>query len=187
MKFEELIHSIESTHLQLSAQAVKQVNYLQTIRNWLIGCYIVEFEQNGEDRAVYGKNPIPPLAHRLKQMGIIGMGQRNLYTFKEFYICYPQILQTVSAKFKSTLIGDFSNKIEVVNDELMLPIETLINTLSFSHFIELLRLDSDIKRRFYEIETVKNAWKVRELARAIDTLLFERTGLSTDKKGIKKS
>ena len=120
-------------------------------------------------------------------MGIIGMGQRNLYTFKEFYICYPQILQTVSAKFKSTLIGDFSNKIEVVNDELMLPIETLINTLSFSHFIELLRLDSDIKRHFYEIETVKNAWKVRELARAIDTLLFERTGLSTDKKGIKKS
>jgi predicted nuclease of restriction endonuclease-like (RecB) superfamily len=52
----------------------------------------------------------------------------------------------------------------------MLPLETLINTLTFSHFIELLRLDTQLKRRFYEIEVVKNAWTVRELARAIDTL-----------------
>ena len=56
---------------------------------------------------------------------------------------------------------------------LKLPIETLINTLSFSHFIELMRLDSELKRRFYEIEAVKNAWKVRELERAIDTLLLK--------------
>ena len=120
----------------------------------------------------------------MKQKQLSGFSDRNLRQFRQFYLTYPQIWQTVSAKFKNTLIEDFSNKIEVVNDELMLPVETLINTLSFSHFIELLRLDSDIKRRFYEIETVKNAWKVRELARAIDTLLFERTGLSTDKKGI---
>ena len=184
MNFEQLIHSIESTHIQLSSQAVKQVNSLQTIRNWLIGCYIVEFEQNGEDRAAYGKNSIPPLASRLKDLGIKGMGQRNLYTFKEFYLCYPQILQTVSAKFKNILIGEIRNELKTEQDALMLPIETLINTLSFSHFIELLRLDSDLKRRFYEVEAVKNAWKVRELERAIDTLLFERTGLSTDKAGV---
>lgn len=184
MNFEQLINSIESTHLQLSSQAVKQVNYLQTIRNWLIGCYIVEFEQHGEDRAAYGKNPIPPLASKLKELGIKGMGQRNLYTFKEFYLCYPQILQTVSAKFKNAMIGEITEGADREHDALMLPIETLLNTLSFSHFIELLRLDSDLKRRFYEIEAVKNAWKVRELERAIDTLLFERTGLSTDKAGV---
>jgi predicted nuclease of restriction endonuclease-like (RecB) superfamily len=188
MNFEQLINSIESTHVQLSTQAVKQVNNLQTIRNWLIGCYIVEFEQNGEDRAAYGKNPIPPLAQRLKKMGMIGMGQRNLYLFKEFYITYPQILQTVSAKFKNQISQTVSNQLKESSEDsyqaLMLPIETLINTLSFSHFIELLRLNSDLKRRFYEIEAVKNAWKVRELERAINTLLFERTGLSTDKKGV---
>lgn len=184
MNFEQLINSIESTHVQLSSQAVKQVNYLQTIRNWLIGCYIVEFEQNGEDKAAYGKNPIPPLASKLKELGIKGMGQRNLYTFKEFYLYYPQILQTVSAKFKNVMIGEIKGGANREHDALMLPIETLINTLSFSHFIELLRLDSDLKRRFYEIEAVKNAWKVRELERAIDTLLFERTGLSTDKAGV---
>ena len=188
MNFEQLINSIESTHVQLSTQAVKQVNNLQTIRNWLIGCYIIEFEQNGEDRAAYGKNPIPPLAQRLKKIGMIGMGQRNLYLFKEFYITYPQILQTVSAKFKNEIsqpaFDQLKEPTEAAYQALMLPIETLINTLSFSHFIELLRLDSDLKRRFYEIEAVKNAWKVRELERAINTLLFERTGLSTDKKGI---
>jgi predicted nuclease of restriction endonuclease-like (RecB) superfamily len=188
MNFEQLINSIESTHVQLSTQAVKQVNNLQTIRNWLIGCYIIEFEQNGEDRAAYGKNPIPPLAQRLKENGLIGMGQRNLYLFKEFYITYPQILQTLSAKFKNQISQTSSDQLKEPAEEsfqaLMLPIDTLINTLSFSHFIELLRLDSDLKRRFYEIEAVKNAWKVRELERAIDTLLFERTGLSTDKKGV---
>ena len=159
MNFEQLINSIESTHVELSTQAVKQVNNLQTIRNWLIGCYIVEFEQNGEDRAAYGKNPIPPLAQHLKKIGMIGMGQRNLYLFKEFYITYPQILQTVSAKFKNEISQTAFNQLkEPIGDShqaLMLPIETLINTLSFSHFIELLRLDSELKRRFYEIEAVK--------------------------------
>jgi len=184
MNFEQLINTIKSTHVELSSQAVKQVNHLQTIRNWLIGCYIVEFEQNGEDRAEYGTNPIPSLAQKLKAIGMTGMGQRNLYTFKEFYLSYPQILQTVSAKFNLQRIS--SKNIEKQDEyiHLMLPIETLINTLSFSHFVELLRLDSDLKRRFYEIEAVKNAWKVRELERAIDTLLFERTGLSTDKAGV---
>lgn len=54
MNFEYLIDTIESTHVQLSSQVIQQVNYLQTIRNWLIGFYIVEFEQKGEDRAIYG-------------------------------------------------------------------------------------------------------------------------------------
>lgn len=184
MNFEQLINTIKSTHVELSSQAVKQVNHLQTIRNWLIGCYIVEFEQNGEDRAEYGTNPIPPLAQKLKAIGMTGMGQRNLYTFKEFYLSYPQILQTVSAKFNLQRISSKNIEKQDEYSHLMLPIETLINTLSFSHFVELLRLDSDLKRRFYEIEAVKNAWKVRELERAIDTLLYERTGLSTDKAGV---
>jgi predicted nuclease of restriction endonuclease-like (RecB) superfamily len=188
MNFEQLINSIESTHVQLSTQAVKQVNNLQTIRNWLIGCYIVEFEQNGEDRAAYGKQLLINISKQMKLKGNIGFSDRNLRQFRQFYLIYPQIWQTVSAKFKNSISQTASDQLkEPIEDSyqtLMLPIETLINTLSFSHFIELLRLDSDLKRRFYEVEAVKNAWKVRELERAIDTLLFERTGLSTDKKGV---
>ena len=186
MNFNQLIHSIESTHEQLSSQAVKQVNYLQTIRNWLIGYYIVEFEQNGEDRAEYGQRVLKELSKRL--INITGMSNTNLKLFRQLYFIYPHIGQTVSAKFQNVIGQTLSDQLKVQGNEsyqeLMLPVETLINTLSFSHFIELLRVDSDLKRRFYEVEAVKNAWKVRELERAINTLLFERTGLSTDKLGI---
>jgi predicted nuclease of restriction endonuclease-like (RecB) superfamily len=193
MNFDQLINTIESTHVELSSQAVKQVNHLQTIRNWLIGCYIVEFEQNGEDRAEYGKQMLKTLALRLNT--ISGMSLTNLKLFRQFYFIYPSFTGLVFSQIKTFSIGQtVSDQLKSLGNEfikseesfihLMLPTETLINTLSFSHFIELLRLDSDLKRRFYEIEAVKNAWKVRELERAIDTLLFERTGLSTDKAGV---
>ncbi len=178
MNFEQLIHSIEATHVQLSSQAVKQVNSLQTIRNWLIGCYIVEFEQNGEDRAAYGSKLIENTAKKLSH--IRGMAVSNLRNFRQFYLTYQWFFpfmakQTTFLSIHQTASGELEKR-EIA---LALPIETLMNTLSFSHFIELLRLDSDLKRRFYEVEAVKNAWKVRELERAIDTLLFERTEYAT--------
>ncbi|WP_197286244.1 PDDEXK nuclease domain-containing protein [Pedobacter sp. PACM 27299] len=62
--------------------------------------------------------------------------------------------------------------------------QELLTQLNFSHFIELIRVEDTLKRHFYEVEAVKNAWKVRDLARAIDTLLFERTGLSANKAAV---
>jgi predicted nuclease of restriction endonuclease-like (RecB) superfamily len=62
----------------------------------------------------------------------------------------------------------------------------LLTNLSFSHFIELLKADTDVKRRFYEVHTVQNNWGVRDLKRAIESLLYERTGLSTDKEATLK-
>jgi predicted nuclease of restriction endonuclease-like (RecB) superfamily len=183
MNFNELINSIESTHEQLSSQAVKQVNYLQTIRNWLIGYYIVEFEQNGEDRAQYGQKLIKNMVKKLTH--IKGMSISNLKNFRQFYVVYQWFLPHMTHEFSRFRIGQTaSGQFENPNNSLSLPIEMLINTLSFSHFIELLRVDSELKRRFYEVEAVKNAWKVKELERAINTLLFERTGLSTDKVGV---
>jgi DUF1016 N-terminal domain len=105
MNFNQLIHSIESTHEHLSSQAVKQVNYLQTIRNWLIGYYIVEFEQNGEDRAAYGKQLLINISEQMKLKGNVGFSDRNLRQFRQFYLTYPQIWQTVSAKFETLSIG----------------------------------------------------------------------------------
>ncbi len=180
MKFDELIARIEQTHQTCASQAVQQVNTYHTLRNWLIGCYIVEFEQQGEDRAAYGQELIPALAQRLQRQNLKGFSARNLRQFRQFYQTYPHIRQTVSAKLTIALPGST----EPVTDALMLPAETLLQTLSFSHFIELLRLDTDLKRRFYEVQAVQNAWSVRELARAVDTLLFERTGLSSDKQSV---
>jgi predicted nuclease of restriction endonuclease-like (RecB) superfamily len=62
----------------------------------------------------------------------------------------------------------------------------LLRRLSFSHFIELIKAESLLKRVFYETEAIKNNWSVRELQRAMNSMLFERTGLSKDKEAVLK-
>lgn len=57
----------------------------------------------------------------------------------------------------------------------------LLINLKFSHFIEFLKVDNDVKRGFYESHAIQNKWGIRDLKHAMDSLLFERTGLSTDK------
>jgi len=83
LNFDILIQSIERTHTHFQHKAVKVVNVSLTIRNWLIGFYIVEFELFGDDRAVYGQKLFDELALRLKS--IKGIDRRSLYRFKDFY------------------------------------------------------------------------------------------------------
>jgi len=64
------------------------------------------------------------------------------------------------------------------------PPEILLSKLSFSHFLELMNAETPLKRAFYEVQTIKNNWGVRELNRAMGSLLFERTGLSTEKEKV---
>ena len=73
MNFEQLIHACEQTHVYLQGTAVSTVNQSLTIRNWLFGHYIVEYEQNGEDRAKYGDQLLTELAKDLKSKGIKGL------------------------------------------------------------------------------------------------------------------
>lgn len=162
-----------------------------TVRNWLIGFYLVEFEQNGDDRAAYGQKLIDQTATQLKH--VRGLAASNLKNFRQFYLTYNwfgeyvfgqlgtlSILQSATAK----LVSAPQTPDDEANKQLRLPASTLLNTLTFSHFIELGRVDAELKRRFYEIEAVKNSWTVKDLARATTTLLYERTGLSTDKAGV---
>ena len=190
MKFEHLINNIEVVHNELHQQAIQQVNNALTIRNSLIGFYIVSYEQKGEERAEYGQSLLKNISLSLKNKGLKGFSDRSLRQFRQFYLTYPEIWQTVSAKFKDRDIPLINLK---DNNLINIPVESgvphiepekLLSHLSFSHFIELLRVDESLKRRFYEVESIKNAWKVRELARAIDTSLFERTGLSTNKHAV---
>lgn len=191
-----LINTIYNTNQFFLSRAQKQVNAAMTLRNWLIGLYIVEYEQSGEDRAAYGHRVLETLAVRLREKGLKGMAETNLKLFRQFYHLYPQIRQTVSDQLEKTDLRQLGLrqagleplKIEASTEGLeesfgIKPID-LINTLSFSHFIELLKVDGGAKRRFYERQAIKNNWGVRDLKRAVDSLLYERTGLSTNKESI---
>ncbi len=189
MNFEELVYQIELAHKELQTYAVRQVNHALTMRNILIGFYIVEYEQNGLDRASYGKETIKSLAHRLTH--IKGISKTQLYRFRDFYLTYPAIFSTVLGKLQKShneLFNIFPTvlgiSLESENEAFSLNPEVLLSTLSFSHFIELLNIKEPLKRSFYEIQAVKNNWGARELGRAINTMLYERTGLSKDKKQV---
>jgi len=98
--FEELIHNVYQTHCILQDNTTKVINLNLSIRNWLIGCHIVEFEQNREDRAKYGANLLEEIAKQLKSKGLKGLHRRALNTCRLFYTIYPQIWLTLSAKLK---------------------------------------------------------------------------------------
>ncbi|MBW8050084.1 MAG: DUF1016 domain-containing protein [Cytophagales bacterium] len=95
MKFEQLIESIELTQNSLQQKALSTVNQLATIRNWLIGYYIVEFEQKGEERAKYGNKLLQTLSNELHKKKLKGFSVTNLRLFRQFYSVYPQIHQAL--------------------------------------------------------------------------------------------
>jgi hypothetical protein len=97
MDYASLLAAIEQTHRTAHRQAIQAVNVALTMRNWLIGYYIVEYEQHGSDRAQYGERLLETLSHDLRQRLGRGFGWRNLEMFRRFYLCYP-ISQSVIAK-----------------------------------------------------------------------------------------
>lgn len=99
--FEELSSAILQTHKFSQASAIKAINQMVTLRNWLIGCYIVEYEQKGSDRAKYGDRLLKRLEERVKTRGL------NLTLFKHsrrFYLLYPQIGELLG---KSPTVSNF--------------------------------------------------------------------------------
>jgi len=98
--FEQLVDNVYQTHCLLQLNAQNAVNQNLTIRNWLIGCYIVEFEQNGEDRAKYGTRLLEEMAKEIKIKGIKGLNSRALRSCRLFYVSYPQIWRSVTAKLQ---------------------------------------------------------------------------------------
>lgn len=93
-----LASAIQQTNQYFLQQAQKQVNTALTLRNWLIGFYIFEYEQSGKDRATYGTGLYKALADRLLKNGLKSIRERHLYLCKDLYLAYPHILRTASAK-----------------------------------------------------------------------------------------
>lgn len=150
--FNQLIDNVYQTHCQLQLNAQKVVNINLTIRNWLVGYYIVEFEQNGEDRAKYGTNLIGELASKLKAKGLKGFFISALKNHRTFYLLYPQISQSVinflGEEKSQSLTGELQKQLPIpirgaLTAELQeYPIssETLLSQLSFTECLpELLQ------------------------------------------------
>jgi len=193
MDFNSLIHSIRQTHNNLQAAAVKAVNKTLTIRNWVIGFYIAEFEQKGKDRAKYGERLLDELALKID---IKGLSARNLKLFRQFYFSYPQIMQPIIAQlrqmeftlphFEKLQLEKSRNPSKIVqsaiaqsqNTTIIIPPEKIINNLFYTHLVQLLPINDPQKRSFYELESIKGVWSVSELKRQINSLLYERCGIS---------
>ena len=187
LSFEQLVAAIGQIHAELAAQASRAVNTSLTLRNWLIGCYIAEYELNGSDRAAYGDKVLSALAGRLHDVS--NCNRRQLYDYLRFYRTYPQIVQTLSAQLRPLLPLsklDQSEKVPTPSAQLEFPSDTLLSHLSYSMFKLLVGLNDATKRSFYEVESIQGNWSVRELKRQIHTLYYERSGLSRDKQKLSK-
>ncbi len=180
--FTALITAIRRVDEHLAVQAGKAVNVCLTLRNWMIGLHIADFELHGADRAAYGDNLLGELSIGLRALKVSNTGRRQLYNYLAFFRAYPQIVRTVSAQSSHLLPGHIGEeKVPTLSAQLAIDPERLINSLSYSHFELLVSLDDTIKRVFYEIECIRGNWSVRELKRQIASLYFERTGLSINK------
>ena len=192
--FDKLVDLFEQTQSTLQSQATRSVDIALVVRNWLFGWYIVEYQQNGSDRAEYGNQLLKKLSSRVK---IRGCSERNLASFCKFYRYYSDILQAVPAKCLKE--EDSANEaMQPMSVECLSTLYTpeilqamtakLTNcfVLGWTHYVSLLIVKDAEERRFYEIEAAENGWGYRELERQISSTLYERLVLSRDKDEVKK-
>lgn len=189
--FNDLASIVQTTHDAAQSSAVKAINRMQTMRNWLIGYYIVEFEQHGKDRAEYGTQLLKKLEERVDRKGLT----RNTFqSSRNFYRMYPQMIEnfknrictTVSCKSTEDIISlpseDTSMRTDIIcttaSCKFVTSGETLVSKLSFSHINEIMKVDDPLACYFYEQECIKCTWSVRELRRQISTNLYVRAGIS---------
>ncbi len=135
------------------SRAYQAINSAMVVAYWEIGQTIVEGEQEGKQRAEYGRQLLVGLSQRLTAEFGRGFDRTNLQQMRNFYVAYPNC-------------------------------DALRRELSWTHYRILLRVEKPDARRFYENEAVAARWSTRELKRQVDSLLFERLALSTDREGV---
>jgi len=149
-----LINQIKNLLIEARTKVLQTVNTTMVHTYYNIGKLIIENEQNGKEKAEYGKEILKNLSKELTAEFGKGFSKDNLENMRKFYLVYEKT-ETVSRKFN----------------------------LSWSHYVFLMRRD-EIERKFYEKESEINNWSLRELKRQFNSALFERIALSKDKKGV---
>lgn len=145
MTFDKLVENIQEINNSARATATGAINRSMTLRNWLIGYYIFEFEQNGKERAEYGTYLLKKLEEQINERGL------NTTLFKlcrQFYLTYPQIGATLSHQFDKIDENALSSQ---PDQRFTTKPELLISLLSFSHIREIMTIDDSFERFFYEL------------------------------------
>jgi len=168
-----LFESVRTVITETQQYVVRNVNSAMTLAYFRIGKMIVEDEQNGNERAGYAQEILKKLSISLNNEFGKGYSVDNLQLMRKFYLTYE--------KYESVIrISD-----NPISESLIRKFESPFK-LSWTHYIQLLKIKSDDERSFYEIEAVNNNWSVRELQRQYGSSLFERLALSTDKEGVRQ-
>ena len=170
-------------------QVLRTVNSTMVCTYFEIGRMIVEEEQSGKDRAEYGKKILKGLSEELKKEFGKGFSTDNLENMRKFYLAYSisesltRILQITNSP--SLMTNSESVKLEEIQTT---KTQSLISffKLTWTHYVFLMRIEDEKERRFYEIESEKYNWSVRELKRQYDSALYTRLALSRDKEGVLK-
>ncbi len=165
---ESLFSKIADLLIFARKRIVQSVHQTMSMTYFEIGRMIVEEEQNGKERATYGKQVLKELSKRLTSEFGKGFSVENLDRMRFFY-------KTYASQISSTVLtnSDFDNTIQYQFK------------LSWSHYLMLMRIDTIEERRFYEIEAIENNWSLRELQRQFNSALFERLSLSRDRHQVK--
>jgi predicted nuclease of restriction endonuclease-like (RecB) superfamily len=144
---------------------IRNINQTMVYSYFEIGRMIVEEEQQGKERAEYGKQLLKTLSKRLQKEFGKGFSVQNLENMRKFYLLYRQRIEKSQSLIRISL-AEFQ--------------------LSWTHYLILIRMDDDAERSFYEIEAIQNNWSVRELKRQFDSALYQRLALSRDKEKVKE-
>lgn len=162
-------------------RVVQAVNHTMVLTYFEIGRMIVEEQQNGNDRAEYGTELIIDLSWTLTNEFRKGFSTTNLKQMRQFFLTYSK---------GQTLSDDSERKKQLLSDGgkagSIPPTPSANFKLSWSHYLTLMRIEDEAERLFYEIESAKNNWSVRELRRQYDSALYTRLALSRDKEKVKE-
>jgi predicted nuclease of restriction endonuclease-like (RecB) superfamily len=182
-KLRGLIHSARHA-------VATRVNTLQVLTNFEIGRRIVEHEQQGAERAEYGKSLLKELSARLTEEFGKGFSERNLRSFRAFYLVYQErtgaIRQKPSAKLPQLQKNQTASDLLIPAGIVKMPPEMSSFSLSWSHYVLLLTIKNPDERSFYEIESAQVGWSLPELKRQISSGLYERLALSREKESLRR-
>jgi len=186
-----LIKNIEQLILQARKQVVSSVNTIMVYTYFSIGKMIVENEQEGNKRAKYGEVTLKVLSQYLTDKFGKGWTVENLTLMRKFFIVYSD------NKINNNIKKDLVNTVYQIEKQSKNTSSKFVNTvyeidtsnrftLSWSHYIILMRIENIAERNFYEIECAKQNWSVRQLSRQINSSLYERLALSRRKDDVLK-
>lgn len=163
---------------------VTAVNTAEVYAKYEIGRYIVEHEQQGNDRAQYGKHVLQKLSIRLIESFGTGWSYSNLRQIRQFYMVYGNLTNTVcQIENDKHCLSNSENITKSYTSKQLVECEPRF-TLSWSHYLILMRIDNVEARNFYEIECTQQQWSVRQLSRQVGSSLYERLALSRNKEEV---